>query len=215
MDNISTQIDDIFQDLDTKKTNNETHNIDSKSKDDTTFADETLKSKPTKYSKDFVEALKTVIDKDLRLLQHKVKSFNKDILKCVAGIITPTSIVLDDNINNIDKNVDKVEEIISMLIINKGTIKPGLFGKLNKEKKLEVKVLDEKITYLTECQNNLISIKNEFNKMLEKQEKLNNTTFSETNVSEYNHVAEDDKQEDPFQTTINFYMSENGKKGLR
>ncbi|MEG2351521.1 MAG: hypothetical protein RSB54_02440, partial [Bacilli bacterium] len=88
-------------------------------------------------------------------------------------------------------------------------------GKLNKEKKLEVKVLDEKITYLTECQNNLISIKNEFNKMLEKQEKLNNTTFSETNVSEYNHVAEDDKQEDPFQTTINFYMSENGKKGLR
>ena len=59
--------------------------------------------------------------------------------------------------------------------------------------------MDECIEYLSKCQKELISMKNEYNKLMSRN------TFIEGVL--INDGTEEETKEDPMERTINFYMN--------
>ena len=152
---------------------------------------------------EFEKALKKVIRKDINRLSNKLSNITKEIIKesAIAGYVIEDG--LDDDIKNIDSLIIKVESIVSDLIVKKGSIKIGLFTSNKKGKKDEIKLLDEKINYISRCQNDIIAIKNEYNKLLK------NKDLKCLNLEE-KEVKNEEKEEDPLERTINFYMAKQG-----
>lgn len=152
---------------------------------------------------EFDKALKKVIRKDINRLSNKLSNITKEIIKesAIAGYVIEDG--LDDDIKNIDSLIIKVESVVSDLIVKKGSIKIGLFTSNKKGKKDEIKLLEEKINYISRCQNDIIAIKNEYNKLLK------NKDLKGLNLEE-KEVETEEKEEDPLERTINFYMAKQG-----
>ena len=156
-------------------------------------------SKPVKTSKKFNEALNAVTKKDINVLNKKAKNIQSEITKRLATAGTILKEKLDFEIKDIEPLINKVDEITSTLIITKGNGRVGLFSSNKKMKKNNLKKMDECIEYLSKCQKELISMKNEYNKLMSRN------TFIEGVL--INDGTEEETKEDPMERTINFYMS--------
>jgi len=188
----STEPKIVFYNLDGKKI--DIYNIEKGEKLDT--------SKQVKVSKNFNRALKQVIEKDINFLSNKVKNIVKDISKKLAMNGTILDVKLSSDVESIDTIINDVETLISDLIIKKDSIKVGLFSSNKKDKKDKIKKLENSINYLSKVQNDIISIKNEYNKLVQRNLNLEGLEFEK----------EEEKQvecySDPLERTINFYMTQ-------
>lgn len=156
-------------------------------------------NKEIKTSKRFNTALKRVTQKDINYLKNKVIDIVKKMKKTLATNSVFMEDEIDDKIENIDEIISKTEEVISKLIIDKNNIKLGIFSTNKKAKKLKVMNLDRSINYLSKSLNDIISIKNEYNKLIDRSK----------NISELPVYPQEEekKTEDPLERTINFYMN--------
>lgn len=159
-----------------------------------------LDIKEIKTSKDFNKALKIVINKDIKALSFKLANIIKEISKRLVIINMEFQNKLDDNIENIDSIINTIEEIVSNLIIKKNNIKVGFFSSDKKGKRNQIKVLDDGVSYLEKRLNDIISIKDEYNKLINRDKAIVGLDFEEDVLSE-------DTITDPLERTINFYMT--------
>ncbi len=149
------------------------------------------------YSKTVSEGLKSVLDKDIEDLSKKLESINKKIVTTLAT----NNVLYDENLSNdvalIDDNLVKVENIISKVIIEKESMKIGIFSSKKNEKREKQRSLNEAIDFLTRCQNDIIALRDEYNKLVERKEQ----------------VKDIDKKEEKdtsasLEQTINFYLNQ-------
>ena len=160
-------------------------------------------SKPVRTSKKFNEALNAVTRKDINVLNKKAKSIQSEITKRLAVAGTILKEKLDFEIKDIESLISRVDEITSNLIITKGNGRVGLFSSNKKLKKDNLKKMDECIEYLSKCQKELISMKNEYNKLMSR-----NTLIEDVLINDGNSLNNEvEKEEDPMERTINFYMN--------
>lgn len=158
--------------------------------------------KEIKTSKEFNSALKAVTQKDINVLKNKLVDTVKDIKKNLAMNNTFISDDINDDIENIDKTITDVEALISDLIIKKSSIKIGIFSSNKKEKKAKIRGLEASINYLSKAQNDIIFLKNEYNKLIDRSNSISGLqTDEKENKEEF--------KEDPLERTINFYMNKN------
>ncbi len=154
--------------------------------------------KEVKTSKEFNDALAFVIKKDINNLAINLKNIISDITKIFVknGVVfsSPISTSLDD----IDLIINDIEEKVSDLIIKKNNIKIGLFSSKKKEKRKNIESLEETLNYISKSQNDIIGIKNEYNKLKERIGNIEIPVFYNEEVLE---------EEDPLERTINFYMN--------
>lgn len=160
--------------------------------------------KEIKLTKDFSKALKSVIQKDIDRLSNKlnktIKEINKHSIICEEKLEDN----LDVKIENLDNIINAVEELLSKLIIKKSKIKIWIFSTHKKEKKAKIKTIESTIDYISKSQNNIISIKNEYNKLITRNKNISNIDFEE----DFSKANKNEK-EDPLERTINFYMTKN------
>ncbi len=154
--------------------------------------------KEVKSSKEFNDALAFVIKKDINNLSINLKNIISDITKVFVknGVIfsSPISTELDD----VDLIINDIEEKMSDLIIKRNNIKIGLFSSKKREKRKNIENLEETLNYISKAQNDIIGIKNEYNKLKGRIGNIEVPTF-------YNE--ESHEEEDPLERTINFYMN--------
>ena len=159
------------------------------------------KSKPIIPSKKFNEALNSVIKKDIDILNDKIKNIINDIIKRLIVLGISVDFKNLDNIENINNLINKMDELTSELIIKKENIKVGLFTSNKRSLKEKIKQFDDNIRFLSRYQTEFISMKNEYNKLSERNKIVEGTILLEENESE------EIKREDPLERTINFYMN--------
>ena len=175
------------------------YSIDGKLIDNLSLNNNVLDNKKEiKTSKEFNIALKKVTQKDINFLQNKVINIIKNIKKNLAMNNTFIQNEIDDDIKNIDNIINDVEGLISKLIIDKNSIKIGIFSSNKKAKKQEAKNLEKSINYLSKSLNDIISIKNEYNKLIDRTKSIDELQIDDK--------EEDKQKEDPLERTINFYM---------
>ena len=145
----------------------------------------------------FNEALKNVVGKDINNLNEKISKMMTEVVKRLSVAGTTVNEQFEYDAKNIDMLIDFVETHISDLIIEKGSIKISFFTSNKKEKKIKIKTLEDVINYLTKCQDELIIIKKEYEKLAKR--KVENVEFS-------SDLKNDLPEEDPLERTINFYM---------
>lgn len=162
-------------------------------------------SKPVRTSKKFNEALNAVTRKDINVLNKKAKSIQSEITKRLAIAGTILKEKLDFEIKDIESLISRVDEITSNLIITKGNGRVGLFSSNKKLKKDNLKKMDECIEYLSKCQKELISMKNEYNKLMSRSTLIEDILINDSNSLSADE--EDTTEEDPMERTINFYMN--------
>lgn len=162
-------------------------------------------SKPIRTSKKFNEALNAVTRKDINVLNKKAKSIQSEITKRLAVAGTILKEKLDFEIKDIESLISRVDEITSNLIITKGNGRVGLFSSNKKLKKDNLKKMDECIEYLSKCQKELISMKNEYNKLMSRSTLIEDVLINDSNSLSADE--EDTIEEDPMERTINFYMN--------
>lgn len=151
-------------------------------------------------SESFNKALNTVINKDINFLKNKVDKIISEINKLlVLNQINDTK--LSGNINCLDDLNNDVELIISKLIIEKESIKFGIFRTKRKEKKKKYNELEECINKIMKYQTELILVKNEYNKLDERK------TIIKDVIVEDNENQDKNEELDPLERTINFYMN--------
>lgn len=151
-------------------------------------------------SESFNKALNTVINKDIKFLKNKVDKIINDINELLV-INQINDIKLSGNINYLDDLNNDVELIISKLIVEKESIKFGIFRTKRKAKKKKYNDLEECINKIMKYQKELILVKNEYNKLDERK-----TIIKDVIVED--DEAKDKKEElDPLERTINFYMN--------
>ncbi len=155
-------------------------------------------SKPVVASKEFNKALKSVIDKDINFLSGKTSNIVKEIIKLLL-INNFINEKIRDDIENIDDTINDVEAIISKIIIEKENIKLGIFTTNKKEKKKTQKKLEECINTISKYESELISIKNEYNKLKQRSGVVNDVVLDETDLKKV--------KEGPLERTINFYVN--------
>lgn len=150
----------------------------------------------------FNKAFKSVIEKDIDLLESRIVRINNDITKRIVKLDPNYSNNKEYKAANIDELIRDTEQLISNYIIEKGNIKVGMFSSNKKEKKHRILELEKLIEYLSKCQNDFISMKNEYNKLkIRKLKERDITDISKEIVEE----------EDPLERTINFYMKKQEK----
>ena len=160
--------------------------------------------KDIKTNKNFNDALKKVLKKDMKLLANKVINIVNEITKKLAINGTILNDKLESDISKIDLIISDLENIISNLIIEKNSIKIRFFSSNKKEKKEKIKKLENSIEYISKSLNDIISIKDEYNKLDKRNKDLEDLIFED--------VKNDEEDEtDPLERTINFYMSKNEK----
>lgn len=175
------------------------YSIDGKLIDNLSLNNNVLDNKKEiKTSKEFNIALKKVTQKDINFLQNKVINIIKNIKKNLAMNNTFIQNEIDDDIKNIDNIINDVEGLISKLIIDKNSIKIGIFSSNKKAKKQEAKNLEKSINYLSKSLNDIISIKNEYNKLIDRTKSIDELQIDDK--------EEEKQKEDPLERTINFYM---------
>lgn len=158
-------------------------------------------SKPVKPSKEFNEALSIVTKKDINALNKKVRSIQKEITNRLVSNDYKFDGTLEFEIKDIDKLLNRVEEILNNLISTKNKNKVRLFSTNKKNKKSNLKKIEDSIEYLLKCKKELISMKNEYNKLMTR------SIFSESILINDNKKDTQIEKEDPIERTINFYMN--------
>lgn len=158
------------------------------------------KSKPIKPSKKFNEALNSIIKKDINVLNNKIKNVIDDITKRLIVLGVSIDLKSIANVENIDVLINKIDELMSELIIKKENIKVGLFSSNKKILKEKIKQFEDCINFLSKCQTEFISMKNEYNKLSERNKIVEEAILPDDN-------NEEQKKEDPLERTINFYMN--------
>lgn len=151
-------------------------------------------------SENFNKALNTVINKDINFLKSKVDKIINEINELLV-LNQVNDAKLSGNISNLDDLNNDVELIISKLIIEKESIKFGLFRTKRKEKKKKYNDLEECINKIMKYQKELILVKNEYNKLDERK------TIIKDVIVEDDEKKEKKEELDPLERTINFYMN--------
>lgn len=158
--------------------------------------------KEVRATKDFNDALASVIKKDINNLSINLKNIISDITKVFVRNGVVFDVPISTNLDNIDSIVINIEEKTSDLIIKKNSIKIGLFSSRKKEKKKNIENLEETLNSISKMQNDIIGIKNEYNKLKARLNDVESSSF----------FSEEEKQEeDPLERTINFYMNKENK----
>lgn len=156
-------------------------------------------SKPVRTSRNFNAALKSVIQKDIDFLSKKIDNITKEITKRLAINGTTLEKKLEGKIQNIDALIIDVETLISNVIIEKNSIKIGVFTANKKKLRERISKLEDSAEFLAKCQSDLISIKNEYTKLVER-----NLSIVDDEIGPEDN--DDLPAEDPLERTINFYM---------
>ena len=158
--------------------------------------------KSLKSSKEFNEALASVINKDIAKLLLKLKNIIKDITKLLAKNGVTFNVPIECDINNIDEIINAVESKTSEMIIKKGNIKVGFFSSNKKEKKKSIENLEEDLKVMAKLQNDIMSLKNEYEKLNDRLNSIGYSAFTKEEIED---------SEDPLERTINFYMNKDKK----
>ena len=157
--------------------------------------------KEFKTSSGFNKALKIVIEKDINTLMNKLSRTIKDITKHLVVLSEgKDTINLSDKIEDIDKTITDIDAIISDLIIKKNSIKVGIFSSNKKEKKSNIRKIEDAINFVSKSQNDISSLKDEYNKLIKRNDGLTGFEYEEDEKKE-------DPPVDPLERTINFYMT--------
>ena len=159
----------------------------------------TLENKEDKLSeknesKEYDEALKSIIEKDIALLNNNLNRITNEInkIKAIYGIV---EIEFSPSLDNLKSIIKQIDDLIKNLIIKNDSIKLGIFSLNKKEKKKDKADLENSINSLQKYQIELISIKDEYNKLTERKESIKETK------------EEVQKEETmPLERTINFYL---------
>lgn len=160
-------------------------------------------SKPVVASKGFNKALKSVIDKDIDFLTISLKKLINKINVLLDSNCLELGFELEENLENISSTNENLKGYISKLVESKKKNKISIFSSDKKRKKENLKRLEDCIYTLNNYQNELISIGNEYNKLIERKNKLG---FVENEIEENKN-----DYEDPLERTINFYMNQKQK----
>lgn len=132
-----------------------------------------LKKEDEEYSRTVNFGISNLLKKDMDDLSYKVNLINKKIIKNLALNEIVLEEKLDYNIENINEIITNIENIISGVIIKKNSIKINIFSTRKKEKKEKQESLSSLVEVLTKCQNDLIALKDEYNKLQERKDKVN------------------------------------------
>lgn len=171
------------------------------------FSKDVIAAVSNQSSKHFSEALKSVLEKDLGSLNDKISKIVAEITKKLALVGVVIGEKKEYKADNLDELINFVEQHVSDLIIQKGNIKIGLFTTNKKEKKNRIKLLEEAISYLTKCQDELIIIKKEYDKLNKRDLK----DIEIQNVDFPAEIGDNLPKEDPLERTISFYMKKQEK----
>ena len=160
-------------------------------------------SKPVVVSKGFNKALKSVIDKDIDFLTSSLGKLINKINDLLDYNCLELEFDYEPDLKLISLINQNLKEYIEKLIESKKKNKIGIFSGNKKRKREDLRKVEECIKLLNNYQNELISINNEYNKLIERKNKLE---FIE-------NECDDNKNEydDPLERTINFYMSQKQK----
>ena len=150
---------------------------------------------------EFNKVLDDLTKKDIKFLSNKIDR----TIKQINEEFTKHNIALNLNRNytlkSINELIKDIEDILSKIIIEKDSIKVGVFSTQKKLKKDKLKKYEKLIDFLTKKQNDIISVKDEYNKVI-----------SRKNVNEYFSIEEENivkKDDNPLERTINFYTKKN------
>ena len=150
---------------------------------------------------EFNKVLDDLTKKDIKFLSNKIDR----TIKQINEEFTKHNIALNLNRNytlkSINELIKDIEDILSKIIIEKDSIKVGVFSTQKKLKKDKLKKYEKLIQFLTKKQNDIISVKDEYNKVI-----------SRKNVNEYFSIEEENivkKDDNPLERTINFYTKKN------
>lgn len=150
---------------------------------------------------EFNKVLDDLTKKDIKFLSNKIDR----TIKQINEEFTKHNIALNLNRNytlkSINELIKDIEDILSKIIIEKDSIKVGVFSTQKKLKKDKLKKYEKLIQFLTKKQNDIISVKDEYNKVI-----------SRKNVNEYFSMEEENivkKDDNPLERTINFYTKKN------
>lgn len=149
-----------------------------------------------KKQEKFNDALKSVTEKDIDILEEKLIKTTKEIIKKLVTI--GVTLELNVDVKKIDNVINEVEDLIGKLIIEKESIRIWFFTSNKKQKKERYKQLEDMIDYLSNCQNELVSMKKEYTKLAKRK-------IKESMVDGDLKDSSKDK-EDPLERTINFYI---------
>lgn len=156
-----------------------------------------------KPSKRFSEALNIVTKKDINALNRKVKKIIKEIIRVLTSNQININGEMKYEIKDIDNLIIKVEEIINCLLKGKEKNKVGIFSSNKKQKKSNLKKIDDSIEFLLKSKTELISMKNEYNKLISRSV-FSEDILTDECIKNYDNEVE---KEDPIERTINFYMN--------
>lgn len=156
-------------------------------------------------SKKFTEALNKVTKKDINVLNRKVQNIISEITKRLVLCNINLNEKLEFEIKDIESLIVKVEEIMSNLIISKEKNKVRLFSSNKKLKKNNLKNIDECILYISKCQVELISMKNEYNKLISRNLFTESILLNDNDLKD--DIEDEIENEDPIERTISFYMT--------
>jgi len=150
----------------------------------------------SKDSDNYGRALKKVINNDLFLIENKVKKIIFDANKLLKDNGLNISILCDSSLDNIEEIIKEFQKIIDNLNIIKEQRRRKIYAFSRKAKKKEYTELVDCVNVFLKYKNDIISIKNEYNKLKNRDQKI---------VINTNKVI--NSYEDPLERTIKFYMN--------
>ncbi len=153
-------------------------------------------------NKEFDDALKTVLEKDVRALDEKINKIILNVITSFSKCGIVFSLDKKYGVQNIDELINLIADKINDLIMEKASIKIGIFTSNKREKKEKIKTYDEVIEELNRYQDNINSVKTEY-EMLKKR----NNNIEETKDLYDTEEKKEEKEEDPLERTISFYMN--------
>lgn len=155
-----------------------------------------LNEKLPKDSDNYDKALKAVINNDISLVENKLKNIVYDANKLLKNNDININILSESSIDNIDEIISEFQKTIDNLNIIKEQRRRKVFAFSRKTKKKEYTDLVECVNSFLKYKNDIISIKNEYNKLKKRdQQVVINSTNKKSNY------------EDPLERTIKFYMN--------
>lgn len=162
------------------------------------FEYETSKNKVEKFN----SVYKNLISKDVDLLEKRINKIRKEMVKRIVIFDSTYNDDKEYTIKDIKDIIEDTENLISNYIIEKENIRIGAFTRNKKQKRERASELERLVNYLFDCQNNFISIKNEYSKL--KKRKIKESDIEDEEIVE--------KSSDPLERTINFYIKKSKKE---
>ena len=159
-----------------------------------------LNTKSILENQGYNSALKHVLDKDLQFLASNLERINDKIFDVLDSNNICFEYNFDNNLENVSSVVENIKSIIVKLTETKEKSKVGLFTSDRKIKKQKLNNLNNCLEALLRYKNELISIEDEFNKLMLRKSRLGSSVVE---VKEEKPV----KNEDALERTVNFYLN--------